>query len=327
MMSRTTRTRQAMSDDPWLGIETSQHSLLGRRIAEPHALDVYWVKSAEGAPGLLVRGIDAARIPYQLPRPRGLSVETSAGKEGFEARMFLREAGDRDVFRTLCQDVIAYSASDSSRSLATEGMFRRLEQWHSLLSRGHTATMPPHEVRGLIGELYVLEALIERHGFEAAIRSWVAPEDHPQDFALETRIVEVKARVAGSRQHVQISSLEQLDSAHLQLSLLVVELVNSDSSDAFSLNGICERLSLVARQCGINQEDALQAALLKRGYMRQEAYDFDTYRVVGVAAFDVVEGFPRLTRTQVDLRIPKVQYALDLAQLKNFEVSIETVLD
>lgn len=200
-----TRKLPGMNEDPWSGIEPSLQRLVGLRIERPHPLDVYWVRAGDGSPGLLLRGIDPARVPDHLPRPRGLALEAGVGPEGFEARMFLREPDDRDVFRTLCNDVIAYSGSEGSRSAASASVFRRLVHWHSLMSRARTTAMAPHEIRGLIGELCVLEGLIARRGFDTALRAWVAPEDHPQDFAIDTRIVEVKTRVSSARQHVRIS--------------------------------------------------------------------------------------------------------------------------
>lgn len=320
------RKHLEMSKDPWSGIEPSLQHLVGRRLGRPHALDVYWIRAGDGSPGLLFRGVDPDRVPDRLPKPRGLALEAGEGPEGIEARMFLREPDGLDVFRTLCIDVIEYSGSESSASAATVSVFRRLSHWHSLMTRARTTAMAPHEIRGLIGELCVLEHLIEWHGFDVAIRAWVAPDDHPQDFALDSRIVEVKTRVAGARQHVQISSLEQLESAHLPLSLVVVELVHSDATDAVSLNEICDRVGLCARGLGVAQEDALQASLLRRGYLRQDAYGADSYRVVGVSAYDVREGFPRLMRADVDPRIPNANYALDLVQLGEFGMAVETAL-
>jgi len=311
--------------DPWSGIEPSPQRLVGLRIERAHPLDVYWTRAGDGSPGLLLRGVDPACIPDRLPKPRGLALEVEEGPEGFEARMFLREPNERDVFRMLCYDVIAYSGSEGSASAATASVFRRLSHWHSLMARARTTAMEPHKIRGLIGELCILERLIKQHGFDAAIRSWVSPDDHPQDFAFDTRIIEIKTKVAGARQHVQISSLEQLESAHLPLSLMVVELAHSDAADAISLNGICDRIALLAQEHGIAQEEALQISLLNRGYIRQDAYDDDSYRVVGVVAFDVREGFPRLMRADVDTRIPKANYTLDLAHLGAFEMAVETV--
>lgn len=315
------------NDDPWSKIEVSVQSLVGRRVSQSHALHIYWVRAIDGAPGLLVRGGDPARVPYEIPQPRGLVIEKGEWDAEFELRLFLRGPEERDVFRTLCEDLVSYSSAEKSRGSATAALFRRLGHWHSLMSRGRSSVMASHEVRGLIGELLFLETLIETRGFETALCCWVAPDDHPQDFATDDRILEVKTRLSGSRQQVQISSLEQLESPHLPLSLVVVELAMSDAPEAMSLNGICSRLAKRAAALGPSQVDDLESALANRGYMRQDAYDLDSYRLVGITAFEVRGGFPRLRRADVDLRIPEVRYMLELTSLKEFEVSVETTLN
>lgn len=316
-----------MTKNPWSELAASKNDLIGVRIARSHPLDIYWVRSASGSPGILFRGIAAERVPYRLPKPRGLTLEVCEGSDGLEARMFLRTPDDREVFETLCQDVIEWSGSDESRALSTASVFRRLSHWHSLMTRARTMSMEPHEVRGLIGELLFLERISARHGFDVAIRSWVAPDEHPQDFAMDARIVEVKTRLSGSSNTVQVSSLEQLESAHLPLLLMVFELAQSDADDAVSLNTLCDRLGSQVRGQDMALEDALQCALLKRGYLRQDAYDLDVYRVAGAMAFEVSEGFPRIVRAGVDTRITKVRYQLDLAQLSEYEVSANAMLD
>lgn len=318
---------RTMAEDPWSGIQPSMKRLVGRRVEQSHPLDVYWVRSVDGSPGLLVRGMDSSCVPAGLPKPRGLALDVIEGAGAVEASMFLREPDDREVFRTLCHDVIAYSGAERSSQAATYSFFRRLAHWHSMLTRARTTAMAPHEVRGLMGELYVLERLMDRLEFGGAVKAWVAPDDHPQDFALNSRIVEVKTRISGARSQVQISSLDQLESAHLPLALVVVELVHSTSDEAFSLNDLCGRLEDVACGLGVAQEDALHGALLRRGYIRQDAYDVDTYRVVGASAFDVREGFPRLVRKAVDPRISEARYTLDLALTEEFAMDAEKALD
>ena len=187
--------------------------------------------------------------------------------------------------------------------------------------------MGPHEIRGFIGELYVLERLSACSGFAAALSAWVAPDDHPQDFAREDMLIEVKARLSGSRQVVRISSLAQLEPAALPLALVVVELVASDGEDAMTLNALLARILDAARALGPQMVDRFEAALLKRGYMHQEAYDAEAYRVAGTTAFQCREEFPRLVRSEVDSRIPEARYAVDLSLLKEFEISVDTVLD
>ena len=308
------------TEDPWRDLAPDPTHLLGRRAEGDHPLAVYWVSSSDGAPGLQMRGIDGSSVPRSLPKPRGISIQVSdeAGQEQ-SLSLFLVAHEDRDVFLALCRDVIEFSAAGDQASNATAMVFRRLSHWQSLLSRGRPGELAPHEVRGLIGELWCLEQLSGQMGIQSALPSWVAPDDHPQDFALTAGIVEVKTRLAGSRPHVSISSLEQLEVGHLPLYLLVVELTPSDAEGSTSLNEMAAELVLSAADCGVDTEELAQVALHRRGYALSPSYDALRYVVSGVSAFEVREDFPRLIRSAIDRRVHQATYVLDLTTLGSFE--------
>lgn len=308
------------NDDPWLSISAHPSHLLGRRADGKHALAIYWAINADGAPGLLMRSIDTASAPKSFPKPRGISIQVAEDAEqGAILSLFLLEQEDRDVFLTLCRDVIQFSAVGDQASSATAMVFRRLAHWQSLLSRGRPGELAPHEVRGLIGELWLLEQLSGHIGVQRALPSWVAPDDHPQDFALTAGIVEVKTRLAGSKPHVSISSLEQLEVGHLPLHLLVVELSPSDVEGSLSLNDMAANLVLRAAECGLDTEELAQVALHRRGYVTSTSYDALRYVVSGVMAFAVRDDFPRLIRSATDRRVHQATYVLDLTTLDSFE--------
>lgn len=313
------------TDDPWSGIPASSSQQVGRRIEGTHALAIYWVLSAEGAPGLLFRDIDPEAIPKQLPRPRGVAV-VRPDCDLPQVALFLLTPEHRDVFLTLCRDVVGVSGSQSDATTATLALFRRLSHWQAMLRIGSPSEMGPNEVRGLMAELWVLDALRQRAGMSGAVRAWVAPNDHPQDFSLGGGIIEVKARLAGSRPWVSISSLEQLEPGHLPLNLVVVELASSDADDALTLNSMAADLARHAREDAGASEDELQEALLRRGYTHSPRYDELRYAVSGVRAFLVEEDFPRITRSQTDRRIPTATYCIDLTAIGSFEREADQVL-
>lgn len=316
-----------MHEDPWKGLTPATGQIVGRRVSIEHPLDAFWIKGADGSPGLLLRGIDPLRVPNQLPKPRGLMLHTVLDAPRAEASMFLREHEDREVFLTLCKDVISYSGGSATPADATSSLFRRLAHWHSLMTRGRAAAMSPHEVRGLVGELFVMERLAASVGFSSALDAWVAPDEHPQDFACKSRLLEVKTRLSGSRQVIRISSLAQLEPAQLPLILVVVELMASEENDAATLNQICARLIDRARLISSQMVDQIESALFKRGYVHLEAYDSEAYRVTGITAFECRDGFPRLVRSEVDVRIPEAKYVVDLVLVSEFAISTESVLD
>lgn len=314
------------SDDPWAAIRPDPDQMLGRRVDTGHSLGIYWVVSADDAPGLLVRGIENSRVPKTLPRPRGIALKVAAdGDKSSQLSLFLLTAEDRDVFLTLCLDVIAYSSGAPDPAGAATSLFLRLEQWQSLLSQGRLAELGPREIRGLMGELWLLDQLLQRIGARAALQAWVAPDQHPQDFALQSAIVEVKARLAGSRPQVSISSLEQLETSHLPLYLLVVELAPG-KTDSLSLNDMAGALCANAKAAGRDVEEQAAAALLRRGYLKSPRYDELRYAASGVRLFEVVPEFPRIIRSKTDRRIATATYCIDLTTLTDFERATTRIL-
>lgn len=309
-------------DDPWIDIPASSTQQVGRRIEGTHALAIYWVLSAEGAPGLLFRDIDPESIPRQLPRPRGVAVVRIDNKLP-QVALFLLTPEHRDVFLTLCRDVVGASGAQSDPATATLALFRRLSHWQAMLRVGSPSEMGPNEVRGLMAELWVLDALRQRTGISGAVRAWVAPNDHPQDFSLGGGIIEIKARLAGSRPLVSISSLEQLELGHLPLHLIVVELASSDTDEALTLNSMAEALVQHAQNDAKASEDELQEALIRRGYAPSPRYDELRYSISGVRSFAVREDFPRITRSQTDLRITTANYCIDLTAIGSFERDVD----
>ncbi len=309
-------------DDPWSGIPVSTSQQTGKRIEDAHELAIFWVLSAEGAPGVLFRDIDAEAIPRQLPSLRGVAVVTREDSPS-EVALFLLTPEHRDVFLALCRDVIGVSASQKNPNTATLALFRRLLHWQAMLRMAVPTEMGPNEVRGLMAELWTLDALRQRLGIVGALRAWVAPDGHPQDFALGSGIIEVKARLAGSRPWVSISSLEQLEPSHLPLHLMVIELASCDTRGALTLNSMVEALSKNASDQDSALEEALHEALLRRGYVRSPRYDELGHTVSGVRSFEVREDFPRLTRSLTDRRIVTATYSIDLTAIGSFECEVE----
>lgn len=81
-----------MSEDPWSGLAASTRDLVGVRIERTHPLDIYWLRAADGAPGLPLT-LSVSRISFPS---RGLILEVGEGQNGLEARMYLRAPDDRD---------------------------------------------------------------------------------------------------------------------------------------------------------------------------------------------------------------------------------------
>lgn len=318
------------ADDPWDGIKASTDRWTGRRVEIKHPLSPFWAVHPNGAPGLVVRDVPLEALPSQLPTPKGIRVETEPGPDigGLvKLTMFLEASQDREVFQQFCEDILAASASADSASVATKKLFERLGRWQSLLGFARGTALSDEEVRGLIGELWVLTRLIEPAiGLAKALEAWVAADHHPQDFAVASGLLEVKTRVTGSRHEIHISSLEQLDSGQTPLHLLVLELSQTEPNELLSLNEMVDSLLSRARQIGHGLEQVASVALSGWGYVPSTRYDALRYAVVGTIGFAVEGGFPRFMRSVTDHRISSAKYTLSLDTLGEYIRDLGSIL-
>jgi hypothetical protein len=173
----------------------------------------------------------------------------------------------------------------------------------------------------------LLHVLTPKIGIANALRAWVAPDRHPQDFALPGGVLEIKARLTGSRPEVHISSLEQLECVHLPLHLVVAELTPSDYGlPSLSLNDLAEGLLIAAEQHNLDIRDQAHAALANRGYVASPRYDTLSYSIAGAVAFQVKPNFPRILRGSTDARVTEANYSLALTALGEYQEELGDVL-
>lgn len=305
-----------MREDPWSKIEPAPQ-VVGLRVEGCHPLHVYWARRQDGACGVVFKGFSAHSLPGEIPALREVCTELH-GNDPASLALFLEDEAHKEVFHLLCRDIVDASsrATDPKRSIAA--VVRRLEHWQAMLAAGRRSELTDQEARGLIGELTILDRISGYLGIEGAIHAWVAPDDHPQDFALASGLIEVKSRLSGSRQTATISSLEQLETVGQPLLLVAIEC--SPDDQAQSLNGVVGSLLERADIVGRGWKDRLDLALLRRGYEYSPRYDSQRYRISGIRAFAVKSTFPRLTRSATDMRVRSATYCLDLTGLSEFEV-------
>ena len=305
-----------MREDPWSRIEPAPQAV-GLRVEGRHPLHAYWMKRQDGACGVLFKGFPVGALPGEMPRLREVTLEWHDA-EPASFSLILDDETHKEVFHLLCRDILDASARapDPARSIAA--VLRRLDHWQAMLAAGRANDLTEQEVRGLVGELTVLDRVSLHLGIEGAIQAWVAPDDHPQDFALPLGLVEVKSRLAGSRQVATISSLEQLESTDQPLLLVAIECAPDEQAP--SLNALAGALVERAAAAGGGWMDRLDLALLRRGYEYSARYEPQRYRISGTRAFAVGPSFPRLTRSTTDMRVRSATYCLDLTSLAEFEV-------
>lgn len=282
--------------------------------------------AAVRAAGRVLVGVDRNQDHHLLiPVPREEAVETDERSAYIkvkqtqlvvdsEARLYVDVVCQRHDLNSLFDDVLAAILTElgSSDDTASKICRRVLDRWRELL-RMLASPLTEEVVRGLVGELTVLEHILGKDR-DADIRStWIGPDRRPHDFQLGGHDLEVKA-LAPDAVSVEIHGLDQLDAASRDLYLVLVFI--RKSQDGFTLRDIVQRVRSLARD-----QRGLTDQLVKVGYTEQgtDDYPMTPYRVEQVCALGVESEFPRLTVRELAKPLPAavtdIRYRLALAPL------------
>lgn len=231
----------------------------------------------------------------------------------------LRQNGLETVFGKLCQDLIDAAAGVPDEKGLVSLFRERLNLWKKLFQHGASGFLQPHEIKGLLAEMLVLESLIldGARNVNETVTSWTGPLGADQDFVYSDRTIEVKALGPGT-DSISISSLEQLDCAvPMHLVVLRMRQAATGEPNSVGLN------SLVARIEGMiaTYPEALnifRERLLEARYVEHEYYDTVLFEAVSTHSYLVAEQFPRLVRDGVPTGIVNASYAIDIEAIAEY---------
>lgn len=220
-------------------------------------------------------------------------------------------------FCTFCQDLIDATDSVKDEVIAYKKLCGRFVAWKKLFKPSH-GKLTEIEIMGLIGELLFLRnRLIPKYGYEKAISSWMGPEKTHKDFSADDMWYEIKTTNVG-KEHVHISSIEQLDSDTIGY-LVVFGLERMSATyDGVKLN------SLVFSILGSINSEFMKEVFMEKlsafGYNYNEEYDNLVYEVRTKDTYEVRDNFPRIKRCDLPIAICKAQYDILLTELEPFKI-------
>lgn len=253
----------------------------------------------------------------KLPEGQGFSLERTDDASSSQLRLALtrRVAGSTELFAAMACDAVgaldeaAYAGAAESQLLRV--FLRRISAWQEFMRKGSQTLSPEAEI-GLVGELTLLQAVIEAGvPLTTAIESWVGPLDHAQDFELGTGSLEVKATLSATGFTVKIGSLEQLDDSTRQpLFLAGARLRQVESGQ-----GLPDLVAAMRDTAKVDAEAArlLGDRLIAAGYFDVHADRYiRRFAVAETRVVEVKDGFPRLTQGSVPLGVTRASYEIDL---------------
>lgn len=327
--------RKAMTDlrDPWLALTTPSRGSLTTKTATSHASVILsWGIDSRRTPLLLVELSREVARSLRPPKLTGLSIDIAIGS-GDQASVVvtLLDTAKQDIFRVLCQDIVAVVETCSNESQASERMMQRIWRWHRLLSGKGSKGLSVQDQAGLFGELHTLDsALFPVFGEDQSITAWVGPAAAAQDFDFGALRVECKALAGHERRTIQINTAEQLSwdgCETLLLRCVELEQSHADDPDARCVTEYAKRL---LRNVELTQPHAaarFTQKLYEAGLdISEEPPDDEVYwNVTEVQVYQVQDGFPCILRSSLHSAITKTNYTIDRGACDPFRINEETV--
>ncbi|AXA74363.1 PD-(D/E)XK motif protein [Achromobacter xylosoxidans] len=295
------------------------HQFRSKLISTDMPLDLLaGMRATDDAPCLMLQTTPAPETLFELGGMRLSSVPDTSGTF---LVLSLEDSARRDLFATICADVVAASVHASSAD-ALDQFLARLDAWRQFLRDRHDG-LSRWETVGLIGELVVLEKLLMIN--PGCLDTWESPRDGLHDFTCLGHSLEIKSSV-GPAASITISKLDQLDLTGIhRLELLHVRMIAAQ--DGRTLYDLIS--AIVDRLPGQSARRAFENAMLRRGLLPGDdiARNVPRVQLRGIDCYCVTSGFPRLTRASLPVAITEATYTLDVRALSPFSTDITAALE
>ncbi|MEW9267816.1 PD-(D/E)XK motif protein [Kineococcus endophyticus] len=288
-----------------------------------HPLEIYVGAGDQGRPLAQIR----SKVQPPLHEISDLVlVERRQQGDWWILSLDLQDARFTDVFLRLVTHLVSASRRETTAESAWRSVSVVLSEWKRLLSVRPHGLLSLEELRGLVGELWlVLYRFSMAMPVDEVIAGWLGPLNAPQDFWYEsTGFYEAKS-IGPSAPRIKISSAHQLDERGMTLLVLQVPQVVESDAGALNLITLVEEVK-TALQSSNKATDDLDVRLSRMGVDLDHPYYGNTwFRVTVVETFQVSEDFPAIRHSALPDGIEQVRYGLDRKSLNQFLVATERV--
>ena len=302
------------------------------RLSEPEKPALYAGRRRNDGYEALLLEVPTAALPpeLELPRAEGLEIRGTPVVRGPGGRTCLHVAfADeryRDVFSALAVDIYATVIDASSDADAVLRFVARIERWQAFLRRHGPGGLSLEAQRGLFGELWFMQRLLEE-GLAAGlvVARWRGPDRDAHDFQLPAVAIEVKTTKAATPKAIPFSNIKQLDDRGLPMLLIYLLQVEESSTAPLSLPQLVKTLKdRFEERC----RNLFDEKLFDIGYTEEQFAEEVTprYAIRRERWFHVAKGFPRLLEPDLPPGIIDVKFSVNLAACLPYESQREDVI-
>lgn len=256
---------------------------------------------------------------------KDIRIETAEDKNSSN-KMFLLvlllSKQHKDIFCTLCEDLIADVSDIEEEDLLITRLTERLAKWQALFEKVSGQGLSIDAQRGLYGEVFFLRNCLDNIDDPIlTLKSWTGPERSVQDFHREDWAVEVKTTHGKNHQKIHINSERQLDDSiipNIFLYHLSLEVRNGNGESLNKLiDSVCERLESHSTALRL-----FNLKLIESGYFERHRpqYEDTGYSVRQENIYIVRDQFPRITEQQIPSGVGDVKYSIVLTESQSWRI-------
>ena len=292
-----------------------------------HALDIFVGSNDLGHPKVTIQSKSKPRMPVISGI---VLVDRHEGAQGYwQLSLTLQDLKFQEVFLRLVDDVYTRSDVASTAREAhsiVDGVF---DEWRRLLKPRPAGVLTKEELRGLVGELWLLlNRFAMQRPIDQAITGWLGPLGAHQDFWYEASGLHEAKSIGPTMSAVKITSEFQLDPLDEDLELIVLRVpdASEDAAGAFSLQTLVAEVDQALEAASVGRDD-LETRLARLGVDLDNKYYSDNWFLVSsVANYSVPNEFPSIRASRMDEGVEKVVYRVELGVIESFKTSFETIV-
>jgi hypothetical protein len=275
------------------------------------------VRVRDSLPGIIIRVPSRWGFTrWQVQRLTGVHFEPAIQEqEDILLPVMLADVDAAGIFANFASD-LSFTVSD--KCPLEEKMRRLMNQiglWRRFLQHRNDG-LSEEEVRGLVGELEILERLIRDFGVDAAVESWRGPRGELHDFHLSSFRVEVKTWINESLPRIFISNPSQIVIDPVwPVWIAAIQLSKDDTAGAT----LPARVAVLAAKMNTDQKITFETLLADIGYLASHVGIYTRrYSVRETVFYRIVDGFPLIDPSTIPGGITCLKYALELGALAPF---------
>lgn len=235
-----------------------------------------------------------------------------------------------DLFKSLAADIVEKCNLAKTEAEAVLILESRLDHWRRFLEKAGTDGLSSPLQTGLFGELLFLRTLIAKGVPSAcALRAWHGPLRENQDYCFGSLAVEVKASTSNNANSVSISNARQLDSTGLKNLYLFHASFDRRDRSGETLRSCVESLFSQFLEAGSECEDLFESLLIAQGYhhCQSHLYDVAGYTLRNQQLYEVKDGFPRITESDLTAGVIEASYKIDLSTAASFKKDLNQFIE